>query len=106
MWHDLVIDNVVEIERNVAEFVIWMPALPYAKMKIKIYENQSGRFSGTTDLRVKRKFDGSPEGAIGWGDTIEEALKDTINYFNDILKQDGVTELTSEDIEYSEWSDF
>ena len=106
MWHDLDIDNVVKIEKSVAEFVIWMPILPYAKMKIKIYEDQSGGFTGSTDLRIKRKFDGSPEGAIGWGGTIEETLEDTINYFNEILKQDGFTELTPEDIEYSEWSDF
>jgi len=105
MWRNLKLDS-VEIEKLVAEFIVWMPVLPYAKMKVKIYENQSGRFSGTTDLRIKRKFDSCPESALGTGNTIEETLKNTIKCFNDILKEDGFEELTPEDIEYSEWSDF
>ncbi|HBO21555.1 MULTISPECIES: hypothetical protein [Providencia] len=107
MWHDLNIKNVGRIEKTVAEFTITMiPILPYSKMKVKIYESQSGNFTGMTDLAIKRKFDGSPECAIGYGDTIEEALEDTILYFNKMLSQDGFTELTEDDISYAEWSDF
>lgn len=107
MWHDLRIENVGAIEKTVAEFTIWMVAiLPYAKMKVKIYEGQSGNYTGMTDLRIKRKFDGSPESAIGHGNSIEEALEDTIKYFNSMLKTDGFDELTEDDIEYSEYSDF
>ncbi len=107
MWHKLRLENVGCIEKMVAEFTIWMiPLLPYAKMKVKVYESQSGLYTGRTDLQIKRKFDGYPEGAIGNGDTIEEALENTINYFNNMLKEDGLSELTEDDIEYCEWSDF
>ncbi|OCG15510.1 hypothetical protein A9G28_00750 [Gilliamella sp. Fer1-1] len=106
MWHDLIIDNVVKIEKSVAEFVIWMPILPYAKMKIKIYESSSRRYTGMTDLAIKRKFDRYPENGLGSGDTVEEALKNTLKNFNAMLTEDGFEELTPEDIEYSEWSDF
>lgn len=52
-----------------------------------------------TDLRIKRKFDGCPESAIGHGKSIEEALEDTIKYFNQMLKEDGFEALTEDDIE-------
>lgn len=107
MWHSLKLERVGKIEKTVAEFIVWMnTVLPYAKMKVKIYESQSGQYTGMTDLRIKRKFDGSPESAIGHGNSIEEALEDTIKYFNSMLKTDGYDELTEDDIEYSEWSDF
>ncbi|WPU24791.1 hypothetical protein RI049_08650 [Cedecea neteri] len=107
MWHDLKLERVGKIEKTVAEFTVWMSAvLPYAKMKVKIYEGQSGRYTGRTDLAIKRKFDGCPECAVGFGNSVEEALEDTIKYFNSILKTDGFDELTEDDIEYSEYSDF
>ena len=102
MWHGLKLERVGKIEKTAAEFTVWMSTvLPYAKMKVKIYESQSGQYTG-----IKRKFDGSPESAIGHGNSIEEALEDTIKYFNEMLKIDGLDELTEDDIEYSEWSDF
>lgn len=105
MWRNLKLDG-VEIEKVVAEFVIWMPILPYAKMKIKIREHAEGGYTGITDLAIKRKFDGCPENALGDGETIEAALENTIKSFNEKIKEDGFEELTPEDIEYSEWSDF
>lgn len=107
MWHDLHITNVGRIEKTVAEFTVTMiPILPYAKMKVKIYESQSGNFTGMTDLAIKRKFDGYPQCAIGHGNTIEETLEDTIINFKEMLSDDGFTELTEDDISYAEWSDF
>ncbi|AVR02630.1 hypothetical protein RJ492_004565 [Pluralibacter gergoviae] len=107
MWHDLKLEHVGRIEKTVAEFTVWMiTVLPYAKMKVKIYEDDHGNYKGRTDLQIKRKFDGCPESAIGYGNTIEEALEDTISYFNSMLKEDGFEELTEKDIEYSEYSDF
>lgn len=107
MWKNIEIKNVSAIEKTVAEFTIWMiGVLPYAKMKVKIYESKSGKYTGMTDLRIKRKFDGSPESAIGHGNSVEEALEDTIKYFNSMLKEDGLEQLTEGDIEYSEYSDF
>ncbi|WP_447887326.1 hypothetical protein [Serratia fonticola] len=107
MWQNIKIENVSKIEKTVAEFTVWMiGVLPYAKMKIKVFESDSGCYTGKTDLQIKRKFDSSPECAIGHGDTIEEALENTIKYFNGMLKTDGFDELTEDCIEYSEWSDF
>ncbi|UUE09815.1 hypothetical protein NMX13_19660 [Dickeya zeae] len=107
MWKNIEIKNVSAIEKTVAEFTIWMiGVLPYAKMKIKIFENHSGEYTGRTDLQIKRKFDNAPECAIGDGKNIEEALENTIKYFNKMLEEDGLEQLTEGDIEYSEYSDF
>lgn len=107
MWQNIKIENVSKIEKNAAEFTIWMiGVLPYAKMKIKIFEDHLGAYTGRTDLQVKRKFDGSPESAIGHGGTIGDALESTIKCFNQMLKDDGLEALTEENIEYSECSDF
>ena len=106
MWKNVKIQNVSKIEKCVAEFVVWaVELLPYAKMKVKIFEDQDGYFTGQTDIRVKSKFDGSPEGGIGHGATIDETLEDTLNYFMELV-QDYQNRLEPEDIEYSEWSDF
>lgn len=107
MWKNIKIKNVSKIEKIAAEFTIWMVGvLPYAKMKIKIIESNSGWYTGRTDLQIKRKFDGYPECAIGEGKNIEEALENTIKCFNKILEEDNLEKLTEEDIEYSEYSDF
>ena len=107
MWHDLKLENVGAIEKTVAEFTIWMSSvLPYAKMKIKIYESRDGTYKGRTDLGIKRKFDGYPQCSVGFGNSIEEALEDTLKYFNVMLKEDGLDKLTEDDIEYCEYSDF
>ncbi|GKX57428.1 hypothetical protein SOASR030_35400 [Leminorella grimontii] len=107
MWHKLKVDNVSGIDKTVGEFTVWMVGiLPYAKMKIKIHEDQNGFYSGVTDVAIKRKYDGYPEWAGGSGKTIEEALENTIKAFNEMLKEDCISILTEEDIEYAEWSDF
>ncbi|EAB3051407.1 hypothetical protein D7C05_17775 [Salmonella enterica] len=107
MWQNIKIENVSKIEKTVAEFTVWMiGVLPYAKMKVKIFESNSGCYTGKTDLQIKRKFDGTPECAIGHGDTIEDSLENTIKYFNQMLKEDSLEKLTEDDIEYSEYSDF
>lgn len=107
MWHHLKLEKVSKIEKTVAEFAVWMVGVvPYAKMKVKIYESQDGTYTGRTDLMIKRKLDGHPQYATGAGETIDEALEDTIHYFNSMLKEDGLNELTEDDIEYAEYPDF
>ncbi|WP_321383951.1 hypothetical protein [uncultured Enterococcus sp.] len=112
MWKELKLSNVQKIEKVSAEFVIWMHSiLPYGKMKIRVYEDQEGIFSGLTDLHVKRKFDGDFEAAVGFGKTIEEALSETIRNFNEIIEQDYPKDqypngLSEHHIEYTEPSDF
>lgn len=104
-----------QIEMVVAQFIVWMPVLPLGRMKITITKNTEGfgiidvnkfKYIGTTDLCIKRKFDGYPESAVGRGSTIEEALEDTIKYFCEMLKEDNINRLTSKQVEYAEWSDF
>ena len=112
MWKKLKIDGVNEITKLVAEFEVWIHALlPYGKMKIKIYENTNGTFAGRTDVRLKRKFDGTPESAVGYGHTMEEALSETIRWFKEMVAEDYPKDqypdgLTGEEIEYSDFSDF
>jgi len=106
MWKDIKIANISEIEKCVAEFdVSTVMLLPYARMRVKIFENKDGRYTGYTDVRIKNKLDGTPEGGIGYGKTIDEALEDTLNYFMALAK-DYEYHLEVSDIEYSDWSDF
>lgn len=59
MWHELKIDKVEKIEKCVGEYQIWMHMiLPHGKLRIKIYEDQDGTYTGFTDVRIRRKFDG------------------------------------------------
>lgn len=107
MWHNLKLEKLSGIDKIVAEFTVWMEEiLPSGKVKIKIYENQNSTYIGTTDLMIKRKFDGHPQYATGAGETVDEALEDKIHYFNSMLKKDGLNELTEDDIEYAEYPDF
>jgi hypothetical protein len=42
MWRNIKIEN-VRIERLAGDYFVWMiDILPYAKMKIRVYENASG----------------------------------------------------------------
>lgn len=43
---------------------------------------------------------------IGWGNSVEEALEDTINYFIEMVEEDYAGRLEEENIEYAEYSDF
>ncbi|ATX14381.1 hypothetical protein KX067_004651 [Escherichia coli] len=111
-WHQMKIRSVSKVEKVEAEFVIWMfGVIPSAKVKIKIRESQDGSYMGITNVMIKRKFDDCPEGAIGWGKTVDEALENTINNFLAILDSDYPRELypdglSDEHIEYMDHSDF
>lgn len=105
-WKNIVIKGISRIDKCVAEFDVWaIPYVPYAKFKVKVFEDCNGKFTGYTDLRLKNTIDGSPEGGIGYGHTIDEALEDTLKYFMDLFKH-YERELLEEDFEYSNPSDF
>lgn len=112
MWHDLKIDRVDKIEKCVGEYQIRMHSiLAYEKVKIKIYESQDRTYTGVTDVSIKRKSDGEFEAVSGFGNSIEEALEDTIKYFLEIVDSDYPSEeypygLSGEEVEYMEYSDF
>lgn len=105
-WKDIKIEGVNKIDKFVAEFDIWaIKKVPFAKFKVKIYEGCDGKYTGYTNIRIKNKIDGSPEGGIGFGLNVAEALQDTIKYFMEQINLIG-GELTENDIEYSDPNDF
>ncbi len=105
-WEDIRIEGISKIDRCVAEFDVWaIPTVPYAKFKVKVFMNVQGNYTGYTDLTIKSPLDGSPEGGIGFGLSIDEALEDTLKYFMDLVQKRG-GKLFEEDIEYVEPSDF
>lgn len=112
MWRKLEIKNVGRIRKCVGEFEITMhKVLPYGKMKVKVYEASDKTFTAYTDIQIIRKFDGCPEGSVGFGKTEEQALEDCINWFNTIVDEDYPQKdypegLSKEHIEYTDPSDF
>lgn len=112
MWKKINIENVEKIERCVGEFNIWMHnILPYGKMKIKVYEDIDSTFTGCTDVKLKRKFDGEFEGAVGYGHSIEQALEDTVNWFQKMVEEDYPKDeypngLEEDFIECTDFADF
>ncbi|QBO35746.1 hypothetical protein EQG49_04350 [Periweissella cryptocerci] len=111
MWQDIKLEKVDGIEKLVGEYVIWMQEiLPYGKMKIRIYEDQDGQYTGSTDVRILNRIDGSPQGGLGYGDSIDRTLEDTVNNFLDLVMDHDVNHkiqnLAENEIEYSTPSDF
>ena len=112
MWHDLKIDRVDKIEKCVGEYQIRIhTVLPYEKVKIKIYESQDRTYTGVADVSIKRKSDEEFETVAGFGNSVEEALEDTIRWFLQIVDSDYPGEeypygLSGEEIEHAEYSDF
>ena len=111
MWKDIKLKNVSGIDKLVSEFQVWMVGvLPYAKMKVRIYQEQNKNFVGYTDALIKTKFDESFEGAVGHGHNVDEVLESTIQNFNEKLEENfpnlGELGLEENDIEYAEWSGF
>lgn len=111
-WKDFKSQNVDKVDRLVSEFVVWMPKiLPCEKMKIRVYEHKNHTFLGVTDLEIIRIFDGYPEGAVGFGTNIEEALSETVRNFNEMVESDYPKKqyplgVPKKEIRYSEYSDF
>ncbi|GKX66997.1 hypothetical protein [Inconstantimicrobium mannanitabidum] len=89
-WKKLKIDGIASIEKCVAEFdIMEFIKTPYGKFKVKIYEKQNGKFCGYTNLKI-RDEDGCHFGAVGYGNTIEDALKDTIKDFKSMLEEKDI----------------
>jgi hypothetical protein len=103
-WKQLEIKDVTFIEKCVAEFNVGeLVKTPYSKFKVKIFEKQDGTFIGFTNLQLKDK-EGSPFPGVGYGDTVEKALADTINYFFAMI--DEKENLCDEDFECVDPYDF
>lgn len=86
-WKNIKVEGIGNIEKCVGEFnIVETLKTPYGKFKIKIYERKNGRYVGYTNLQVKDK-DGCAFAGVGHGETVEEALKDTIEYFLDMINE-------------------
>lgn len=78
-WKDIKIDGIAKIERVIEEFVVWqIGIIPGAKFTVKITEQVNGRYEGHTNIMVKDVL-GTAYCAVGFGDTIERALEETIH---------------------------
>jgi hypothetical protein len=103
-WQDLKIEGIANIEKCVAEFDVGeLKKTPWAKFKVKIYESQDGRLTGYTNLRIKDES-GDFSGGVGYGNTVEETLEDTILYFLKVLN--GKEIWSEEDFQATDPYDF
>lgn len=86
-WKNIRIPGIANIRKCVAEFEVHeLIKTPYGKFKVKIYEDKHGHFTGYTILQLKDS-DGCPFCGVGYGETVNEALKDTIKYFLRMLDE-------------------
>ena len=86
-WHNLKIKGIAGIEKCVAEFnVSELKKTPWAKFKVKIYEDSNGSFTGYTNLMIKNAT-GDASAGVGYGNTVEEALENTVLYFLKMLDE-------------------
>ena len=105
-WKKIHFSNISQIEKCVGEFNIWeLNICPYAKFKIKIFENSDGNFTGYSNLLVIDEI-GEYYCAVGYGNTLEIALEDTIQYFFKMTSRKPPEEWTEKDFICSNSFDF
>jgi hypothetical protein len=103
-WKQIKVEGVAYIEKCVAEFKIGeMIKTPHAKFKVKVFERKDGTYIGFTNLQLKDET-GVPYAGVGFGETIEEALEDTLKYFFEQLNNKQV--FSEEDFECVDPYDF
>lgn len=78
MWNKLEIDGITNIEKCVGEFdVVEIMKTQYYKLRLKIYEDMEGNFTGRLSLAI-RDQNNNIKKIIGTGTDLEETLKATI----------------------------
>jgi hypothetical protein len=103
-WKDVKVPGVSKIEKIVGEFNIWsIDKLPFPKFKIKIRESNRGGYFGSTNVAVKSNIDNEPDWISGFGNSVSEALEDTIKCFFDTIGNDDMSE---EDFIWADIYDF
>ena len=84
---------------------VWLPE-PY-ELKIKIYQDLEGIYSGQTFLLLKDAEDGDAfSGIVGLGRSIDDALRDTVKYFFIEIDKNYPTSLSKDSVSFAEISDF
>jgi hypothetical protein len=105
-WKKINILGIAKIEKCVAEFNIWeLKISPYAKFKVKIFEDNKNKFTGFSNLMIIDKV-GNYDCSVGYGDTIEDALKDTIDQFIKMTSWKRPEEWIEDDFRCSDSFDF
>jgi hypothetical protein len=81
-WQRLEIEVLGPVVRVAATFQIGPPLewLPFPSFKVKVLERGDDSFLGVPNVSAKA-LDGSPQWTSGLGNTVEQALEDTLNYF-------------------------
>lgn len=103
-WKKIEVNGIANIEKCVGEFNITeLINTPHGKFKIKVFEKRNGKYVGYTNLQIKDK-DGCPFSAVGYGNTISDALEDTILYFLKMIEEKE--NITIEDYVCSDSFDF
>jgi hypothetical protein len=78
-WKDIKIEGISRIERVAAKFQVWsVPKFPSTKMIVKITEDVSGMYHGSTNLGVRKKESKEVLWAQASGDNIADVLSLTI----------------------------
>lgn len=104
-WQNIRIQGITEINKVVAVFEVWNnEKIPCGKFKVKILESSSGNFIGVPNIAVKNSEDKTPEWTSGMGNSVSEALKDTIKYLMESINECSV--LSDSDFEWAAPEDF
>ena len=108
-WKNISIAEIQGIEKVVAEFYVkCVTYIPNCQFRVKITEDIYGKYSGRVNLAIKNSRDGSPEWVGGTGDSIDEALENSIKEFLNSIKScvKNINLLQEEDFDWSAPEDF
>jgi len=108
-WKSLKIPRIVDIEQVAAEFQVWSTEFfPTGKVKVRIIERRAGYYWGSPNIAAKeRRSDRVPESERapdwigGYGNSIAEALEDTIKSLVEVIIANGAT--SPDDFEWAGW---
>ena len=104
-WKKVKIQGIAGIDKCVGEFEVWgVEKIPYPKFKVKVFDSSKGeKYTGYTNLSVIDKTEYYCS-AVGNGNTISEALEDTIkNFINSI---NDIKDINKNCFEYMDCCDF
>lgn len=104
-WKEIHIEGITSIERCIAEFEVWeLEKSPYAKFRVKVYEDRNRKYKGYTNLRELKERKEDFSSVMGYGMTIEECLRDTINEMLKMLS--GKEDCQEDDFKYLTINEF